>query len=242
MVELPDCRAVWSLLEIRNSVTLDDLKMIAETEPKNSSEYLNLLIRQGYVKMAGVRKAAGGESLPIFKLIRRTGPKAPYETEKGLFVDPNVPIRGTAKKWAMPSLGALCRLLAERIERPFTRKELSSRVSEFWPQVTSREFNSAWYHLMTAKEIVEQSGGTWVFVPNEQVNALREHFRTNLGQTIISRDLRRLFPDARHHYTYRQALDLLAAEGFSVQLDIRGDSNLTKYRVDPADSPQEAVA
>lgn len=241
MVELPDCRAVWSLLEIRTSVTLDDLKMIAETEPHISVEYLNLLIRQGYVRMAGVRRAPAGEALPIFKLIRRTGPKAPYETDKGLFVDPNVPIRGTAKKWALPSLGGLCRFLAERFDRPFTRKEASLKVCEIWPDTTGVEFNSAWYHLRNAGEVIEQPDGRWVFIQNEQVNAIREYFRANTGRFIVARDLRRQFPRIKHHYTYRRALDLLAAEGFSVQLDVRGDSNLTKYRVDPADSPQEAA-
>jgi hypothetical protein len=241
-VPLPVCRSVWALLEKGGRVTFDRISDITGKPPLVTVRYLDLLLRQGYVALVGVQKAVSGETICMFELIRRTGRNAPYVDERGVFIDPNVPTRGAGQKWALPSLGGLCRFHAERFDRPFTRKELSRKVSEIWPAVTGTEFNSAWYHLRYAKEIEEQPDGTWEFIPNGQVKAIREYFRAHLGETIIAKDLRRQFPRIKHHYKYRQALDLLAAEGFSVRMDIRGDSNLTKYRVDPADSPQEAVA
>jgi hypothetical protein len=97
------CRGVWAALEGPRTVSVDDLELLTEGDPPSILAYLNLLVKHDYVMLSGPRKSVSGDSLVLFRLIKRTGPHAPYENEGGRFVDPNAPNQvkqGT--KWSLP--------------------------------------------------------------------------------------------------------------------------------------------
>ena len=76
-------------LELGGARSLDDLEVTTGVTPEPCLEYLGPLMEHQYVRAVGVRKAVSGEAIPVFRLVRRTGPEPPYMDALKQLVDPN---------------------------------------------------------------------------------------------------------------------------------------------------------
>lgn len=120
---------VWALLESsrNDGVTLDEVETMMKSAEK-SLGYFETLIKRGYVTMSGITHDNGAAIAPKFRLVRLTGPKAPYLDDSGYFVDPNLPRRITGAsdiyETAVPRTGAVIVAHAMKLTEPFTKDEI----------------------------------------------------------------------------------------------------------------------
>ena len=217
-------RGIWAALSVRTPMTLDDLQIVSGFEPWRILRYLDLLVSNGYVRMSGVQKAFGGESVPQFTLIRREGPLAPYADPEGRCIDPNM-IAPTVNS-------ARIRFVAEQLPQPFSRWELAEAVGI--TTATERQFKSFWDAMRFRKHIVPE-GQRFRYVPPPVAQALREVLRANPGREMTGSeviaaaaigDRRRASGNA-----FRLAVALIEAEGYRVTVRRVGPRQ-TIYRVE----------
>lgn len=219
MQSMPDCRAIWASLESGRPISLDDLQMIAAVQPEDSIGYLSLLMRNGYVAMSGMRRAASGEALPVFKLVKRTGPEAPYQDANGKLVDPNVTIRAAGPRGLFK---AEVRLAAERLGGPFTPSTLRALIRG--PGLRPKQFDSIWAQLKRSGELVRDEtaypDGTqcWIYRPHPGATELRKFFKARAGEAVDSNGLKSALGPRLNGGTIRHALNLLIAEGYRVDV------------------------
>lgn len=241
MTELADCRGIWAAMGSGRSMTLDELQMIADVLPADSVGYLELLIRHEYAAIVGIKRAASGEALTVFRLTKRTGPEAPYLHESGRLIDPNLEAR-SAPQHRRGAFKAAVRLAAERIPGPFTSRQLRDALRD-WPESRSKKFDSIWAQLKRSGEVVRDTteypdeAQCWIYRPNRDADAIRRYLKARLGESVSIVELKAAV-ETINGGILRTALNLLTAEGFSVSVTpVKKD--IVSYRVDAA---QEVVA
>lgn len=123
----------WALMESSRtrSVKLDDLELNG-FPAELAVPYLETLIKYGYVTMTVITAPITGEFVLKFMLKTLTGPMAPYLTDDGRFVDPNLGGQPKAKRGRNgrladgerePSPSARIVAAARRLNK-FTRAEI----------------------------------------------------------------------------------------------------------------------
>jgi hypothetical protein len=223
MPNVSDYRAIWAALELGGSRSLDDLEMTTGVKPEQSLEYLDLLIQHRYVRAVGIRRAGSGEAVPVFRLVRRTGPDAPYLDVWNQLVDPNErrAIETAVRTKSAPrraSLAARVRVAAEPLPS-FTRTELMAAVFGPAPSHLERQwFTMAWNEMMLRGHVIPAENGRFRLAGDIDpiVNSIRRILKEGTGKTIsrqsISEELGFLPPGP----LMRHAVDLLKAEGLQV--------------------------
>ncbi len=115
----PEEKAVWALMELGRSHTIDEIAMIAEVDVRQCSDAVQKLLRGGYVAMEGLRKAASGEALPLFRQIRSS-----FEPPFG-----RIEFKAAGNSYVdLPTLKGLMRAVASQFDHPFSRKEIMDKM------------------------------------------------------------------------------------------------------------------
>ena len=252
-------RAIWAALEIGRPMTLDDLQIVTGVEFPDAISYLSVLMRERYVTMPGGRTAASGEAVPLFQLIKRTGPEAPYlrpsaSSADSIFVDPNLPPakppRGTprddrSRSMIEPTLTSCMRLAAEWMGRPFTMSELREAVrsrgpskkpwaQSSWP--ARRGFKKAWANMCRQRAAILETARPhkWNYVRTPLLEQVRDYLRGTAGTTLTAADIAADLAIAKiSGPTILAALDMLLAEGFRIEIGrTRGVAHRSTYRVE----------
>ena len=245
MPNVSDCRAIWAALELGGSRSLDDLEMTTGVKPEQSLEYLDLLIQHRYVRAVGVRRAGSGEAVPVFRLVGRTGPDAPYLDIWEKLVDPNERrgaemARKTKNAPRKASLAARVRVAAEHLQS-FMRIQLMAAVFGPAPSHLERQwFTSAWNHL-TLRGYICSAEDDWFYLARDidpSVDSIRKVLREGGGtvsfQTVVDGlGISPTGPQMRH------ALDLLKAEGLHVTR--RGYGRKTAFLIEATNSANNSL-
>jgi hypothetical protein len=244
MIDMSHYRAIWAALETRRPLTLDEIELLTEVSPVGTVRYLDLLARNGYVSMAAVRQADSGESLPLFMLIRRHGPDAPYEDENGKFIDPNIKTRRPEQsEWLsrrthrdLPTMTGRIRAAALRIGAPCPRSDLESGAGVSGPSAR-RAFNAALHSLLARGFLRRAPVGLLQYCPHVIETRLRELFLGRLGREVSPQEIKTALDldRAPGGPAIRSALDILAADGYGVVIKRFGGpwGSRAVYRVDP---------
>jgi hypothetical protein len=222
--DVSECRAIWAALELGGSRSLDDLEVTTGVQPARSIEYLDLLLRHNYVHAVGVRRAGSGEAVPVFRLLRRTGPDAPYLDVWDRLVDPNQRAAsetiGEAKSAPRrASLAARVRVVAEQLPS-FTRAELLTAVFGPEPSHIERQwFSAAWNQMGMRGHVIVGKDGRFCLAPDidPAVGSIRRILKERAGGTISSQRMAEELGFAPTGPQMRHALDLLKAEGYGVR-------------------------
>jgi hypothetical protein len=239
--ESSECHsAVWAALRRKGSATVDELQMLTGCEPLDIIRYLNVLLGANYSHLCGMKRAASGECVLSISLAFDTGPMAPYNDATGRFVDPNLkPQPKQRPKREFPTLPAIMRLEAERHPGPFTQAQMIQ-----WCGTEPWRVRKGWDGLRWRRELesTEQTNGQgqmlYTMRPNEKANQVREFLRTNAGRDVRGSEIKELIPGLSHGSVIARALDLLAAEGFTVSIDAKHDKMpLNIYRVEDKRQP-----
>jgi hypothetical protein len=241
MAEFSIERAVWTALQPQRPMTLDELQMLTGADAGDIVGYLNILIRNRYAEVLGIKQATSGEAIALFRLTNATGPQAPYG-DNILFVDPNFLNRPRPKREPapLPTMQGRIRLAAERLGRPFKRHEMIDAVNR-----AGRDYRTGWDRLVWAGELVQtgesdENGIAFFDVrPKSDLGPVREWFRSHLGHAVDVYTLKAAGLQIGNGPQIRKALDMLAAEGFSVSIKRRDNGKRTVYRVD---APKEHTA
>jgi hypothetical protein len=205
------------------SRSLDDLEMTTGVRPEESLEYLDLLIQNRYVRAVGVRRAGSGEAVPMFLLVRRTGPDAPYLDIWEKLTDPNERraaemARKTKDAPRKPSLAARMRVAAEHLQS-FTRIELMTAVFGPEPSHIKRQwFTSAWNQL-THTGYICSAEDDWFYLARDIdpiVDSIRKVLREGVGGTVSFLTVADGLGVSPTGPLMRHALDMLKAEGLRV--------------------------
>jgi hypothetical protein len=227
---IDQCQSIWSAMECGRALTLDDLKVISGVLEKTACDYLQELIKRDYVWMNGIRRAASGEALPSFKLVKRTGPEAPHLDGKANFIDPNLEKQRKAApkkigQGQVPSIRARYRVLAKRLDT-FTRDQFKQEMG------AGPEFTKTWNHLRFLKEFRQIPGiDLYQFVPSLDCDRVWAYFQANLGKPISASELRNHLQQYVSAGLIQQVLDISAAEGFQIEVIPRAGGRKTQYRV-----------
>lgn len=246
MPNVSDCRAIWAVLEFGELQSLDDLELIAGVRPAQSLEYLDLLIQHGYVHAAGVRRAGSGEAVPTFRLVRRTGPNAPYLDVWDRLVDPNQrrAVETADRTKSAPrraSLAARVRVAAERLQS-FTRIQLMAAVFGPEPSHIERQwFTSAWNQL-TLRGYICSAEDDWFYLARDIdpiVDSIRKVLREGVGGTVSFQTVVDGLSVSPTGPQMRHALDLLKAEGLRVTR--RGYGRKTAFLIEATNSTNDSL-
>lgn len=240
------CRAIWAALELGRAESLDDLEVITGVRPEQSLQYLTLLIRHEYVRPVGVRRARSGEAVPVFRLVRRTGPDAPYLDIRKTLVDPNERraaemARKTENAPRKASLAARVRVAAEHLQS-FTRPDLMAAV--FGPEPSHSEqhwFRYAWTHLRLGGHICSAEDD-WFYLARDVdpiVDSIRKILRESVGRMISRQSMSEALGSSPTGPQMRQAVDLLTAEG--LQVIRRGYGRKTVFFIETIDSTNDSL-
>ncbi|MGB6065524.1 MAG: hypothetical protein WBG50_11995 [Desulfomonilaceae bacterium] len=241
MPRVSDCRAIWAALELGGSRSLDDLEMTTGVKPEQSLEYLDLLIQHRYVRAAGVRRAGSGEAVPMFLLVRRTGPDAPYLDIWKKLVDPNERraaemARKTEDAPRKPSLAARMRVAAEHLQS-FTRPDLIAAVFGPEPSCIQRQwFTSAWNQL-TLRGHIMAAEDDWFYLVRDVdpvVDSIRKALREGIGGIVRYQAILDALGVSPTGPQMRHAVDLLKAEGLHVTR--RGYGRKTIFSIEATNS------
>jgi hypothetical protein len=213
MLSQSACRSIWALLEIGDARTFDYLVEVTDQPETLILAYMQLLERQAYLGIAGLERSSGGELIPSFLLIKRTGRQAPFVDDEGQFVDPNLP--SEHPRWGV-SPKARVRLIAETFSTPFTLDELRDSVardkSEF------KKISNAIWKMKNEGELVEVENG-WEFRTDARVIAIRDVIKRKfIGQSFMVAELEEIFVDKIKFYTIRRVFAELKVEGFKITL------------------------
>lgn len=229
MPDVSECRAIWAALELGGTRSLDDLEVTTGVKPEQSLAYLDLLIRHDYVRAVGVRRAGSGEAVPVFQLVTRTGPGAPYVDAWNRLLDPNQ--RGMSES-AMrgkslprkPSLAARLRIAAERLSC-FTREELVTAAYGPEPSYIERQwFTAAWHQMVFMGHVIAVEDGRFSLAPeiDPSTDSIRQVLKSNYGKTVSGQSMAEELGFAPTGPQMRHVLDLLKAEGYQVTRRMTG--------------------
>ena len=229
-------RAIWAAIEDK-PFTLDNLELLSGIPADDTLKYVALLIENGYVGIRGLRRAASGEALPVFRQLVRNGSEPPFlDRIDGDLIDPcALPVEFQAKRLDLPTMSARLRVAAERLGGPFSRQGLFAAVFggiSPLPQAIVR-FGHSWNCLHTAGEIKTLSPGEYAFVINPVTERIRGFLRDNQGVAHKSRDVAQaLGLDIIRGALMRSAMDLLSAEGYSVAIRASSAGKKRTYLVE----------
>jgi biotin operon repressor len=239
MPDMSECRAIWAALELGGPRSLDDLEVTTGVIPEQSMAYLDLLMRHNYVRAVGVRRAGSGEAVPVFRLVTRTGPGAPYVDVWNRLVDPNQ--RGAVQTGKQqkseprkPSLNARVRVAAERLPS-FTRAELLTAVFGAEPSRLERQwFGAAWYQMVFRGHAIAVEDGRFYLAPDidPAVDSIRKVLKRANGAGISGQSMAQELGFSPTGPQMRHALDLLKAEGYGVTRHVTGGNKFYSVRSD----------
>jgi hypothetical protein len=215
-------RAVWAVMQFGRSHSLDDLTMVCDEPADGILRYLEALIRQGYVRMRTLRRLPSGETLPLFSLLRWTGPEAPHVEGESLD-DPNLAVEDpvSAMKREGPPLAAHVRLAAMRLG---PRRLTTGNLMDFLRIRTDAEviaFKRTVTELIRTGELRRDGDALMWRGLKTEVQAIREYFEARHGEDVTSTELSEALGEPLQAAHVRQALDLFRAEGFKVTRRIR---------------------
>jgi hypothetical protein len=121
MLDAGACRAIWAVIESGQPRSLDDIAMTAQVKPSEAVSYVSALTKNGFMEMFSTRTAGSGETIPMFRMCRKSL-KIPYlDGNKLVFGDRN---SAGPTETPKPSPVDRLRIAAMKFERPFTRREL----------------------------------------------------------------------------------------------------------------------
>lgn len=238
------CRGVWAALEsARRFLSLDDLEELTGIEPFTILQYVELLVRHRYCRAGGIRRAPSGEAIPLFRLVRRSGPEAPYRDELGLWVDPNVkaplcPLNPALRigRGTMPSMRARIRYFGDRCKAEFTRQDVRDAIGIL--EQERHSFDMAWKALRESGELQDGAhDGLYSCVIPDLIHHIRRNMVARIGQEFRLAEFQNEYGEPSIK-TIRTVVDLLAAEGFRVTM--RRSDRRAIYRIDPP-AHQEAA-
>ncbi|MEW6352468.1 MAG: hypothetical protein AB1646_25750 [Thermodesulfobacteriota bacterium] len=227
-------RAVWAAIERRLEFTLDWLEMITGSAAEDLTEYLSLLARHGYVEICGIRRAASGEVVPMFRQRIRHGSRPPYwDDDQERLVDPNRPApSSTVTRQSLPTMTARLRYAGEMLGR-FTRRELEEAVLGRVKGPDAERFMFAWKSLVARKGMVRGRDGRYEAVQDPEINRMREFLRSNRDRQVTGRDVwQALGNEPIPGRRIREAVELIAAEGFRVRLEGPGTGGNRIYVIE----------
>ncbi len=241
-----DCRAIWAALEMGGSRSLDDLEVTTGVKPEQSLEYLGLLMRHNYVRAVGVHRAASGEAIPVFRLVRRTGPDAPYLDVWKKLIDPNERrlagmVRKTKNGPRRASLAARLRVAAENLGS-FTRTGLLAAVFGPEPSHIERQwFTSAWNQMTLRGHVLAAEDGLFFLAENIDpvVDSIRRILRGAIGGAVSFQKIIDELAVSPSGPQMRHAVDLIRAE--ELRVTRRGYGRKTVFLIEARNSTNDSL-
>ena len=79
---------VWKVIRGLIEFTYEEVTILTENQHQAVSKYLLQLYHAGYIRRTGIRKEADGRRKHVWRIVKNTGPKAPYPCR--CLYDPNL--------------------------------------------------------------------------------------------------------------------------------------------------------
>ncbi len=232
MIPRADCEAIWRAFETGQK-TVDRLVEVTGCVPGIIRAYLDQLIRYGYVALGPFGTAVGGEILPQFILIRKTGREAPG-IEHGAFVDRNLPKWRSVDRARVGTLTAVVRIAVAEFDDEFSFGDLRRAMKG---KCDEKALRYAVKGMARTGELLRTGRRGWYrYQEDERLTAVVDTLRAQPAYREFSyRDLRDELPGGLAPWEFCRALEAIKAEGYTVGKRIKFENRLgiAVYRIIP---------
>ncbi len=210
-------------MEKQKPMPLHRIEELLSTDLDRSClDYLSVLMRARYVDFDGIHRAASGEPLPAFRLLRHTGPDAPYVDETGDLVDTNLHLKEKRRKRPsdIPTLRGRMRVWMRIKDVVAFDKYQCRRGMEIRTSDDRRAFDKAWTSFLDRGELItcNTEGSVFQYKPDQIRESIRNWWLEYLCVEVTAWDMPKVPGKPPRGALIRSVIDEFRAEGYRVEI------------------------